>query len=188
MNFKRSTTKTGANGIQQFFATEKLHFTTIEVGIFSTIPKTYVFQSEVCHLFTRLNLRQFVFIFIVYGVDEYVPRFHAVHVRFHLDGSVFTRYHGRNYETFTSKIIKTEMGFGHANQFNVAVQTTVKREIRHLRIYVIVGRVIDKNCNLIFLFQRCRHVHTPGRITAVVVRQFFPVYVHVCRRICATNF
>ena len=80
------------------------------------------------------------------------------------------------------------MGFGHGNQIDISVKTAVESEVGHLRINAVVGGVIHGNRKGILPRQLVGQIHTPGGITAVVVREMFPVQIDVGGGIGTVDF
>ena len=78
------------------------------------------------------------------------------------------------------------MVFRHADERYVAVNAAVKREVRHLRIYVVVRRVVRDYREQVF-FECFGQAHTKSRISAVVRGDLFAVPIDLGGRVHAVK-
>ena len=109
-------------------------------------------------------------------------------INLYLNTCVLTVYGRSDLYAGSGVIIKIEVRLCYRNKVYVTVKTAVEGEIRHLRIYGLVGRIIydDRKC-VVACLEAVSKVYSPSRVTAVVMIKLLAVKIKVCGRICAAD-
>ena len=88
-------------------------------------------------------------------------------------------HHRRDMQAGAAVGLQIKVRIRHGDDVHIAVQTAVEGEVCRLRIDILVGCIVHEDHQRVFLAQRGRDFHPPGRVAAVMMRQAFAVHVHI---------
>ena len=112
------------------------------------------------------------------------------HIDLRADMRVPSLHHRRDRDARAAEVHQIEVGGRHADQVHVAVEAAVEREVRHLRIDRVIGRVVHHHDDqrIAGAADAVGHVHAPGGVAAVVMREVPAADVHVRGGVRAADF
>ena len=112
------------------------------------------------------------------------------HIDLRADMRVPSLHHRRDRDARAAEVHQIEVGGRYADQVHVAVEAAVEREVRHLRINRVIGRVVHHHDDqrIAGAADAVGHVHAPGRVAAVVMREVPAADVHVRGGVRAADF
>ena len=152
------------------------------------MPQVHVLDLKRNLFICRLDLADLVAFLITDSVSDLLTVGQLGGENLDLNGSLCSINCGSDLQTAAAIVIKIKMALVHAYKVNVAVNTAVERKVSHLRVYGLVCGIIHEDSDLGLVGQLLGNIHTPGRITAVVVSKLLTANVNVRRRVCAANF
>ena len=88
----------------------------------------------------------------------------------------------------TTIVVQIKMRFAYGNHIYVSIQTSVEGEVCHLRIHMVIWRVVHCHNNLILFCKKIRNIDSPGRITAIVTAGLLAVDIERCTGIGSLEF
>ena len=86
-----------------------------------------------------------------------------------------------------SIIIQIKMCFWYRNHIDITIQTAIECKVCHLWIYMIVWCIIYCNYNFIFISQKVCYIHSPCRVSTIMMSSFFSINIKPCTRVCSVK-
>ena len=188
IDLEGAATKSTANVVDNGLALNDLCLTAIEVGVLAAVPKMNVLDLKVYLSLGRLSLCDLVFFLVINGVNDLLTLGKILDIYFNLNLCILAIDRGSDLDAGCAVVIKVKMSLVDTNEVYVTVKTAVEGEVRHLGVNGLIGSVINNNCDLGRIGDLLGDVYSPGRITAVVVRELLAANVNVSGGICAAEF
>ena len=188
IDLEGTATEARAYVVKYSLALNYLCLTAVEVRIAATVPEMNVLDLKYNLLIGRFDLLKLVFFLVIKGVNYLLTLCKLGGENFNLNLCVSTINCGSDHYTGCSVVIKVKVRLVHCDKVYVSVKTAVEGKVCHLRINLLVGRVVNDNRDLGSVGDLLGDIYSPSRVTAVVMSELFAVNVNVSRRICAAEF
>ena len=177
-------TEPAADAVQHRAVPEQLGGEGIEVGVLAAMP-----QMDLVHLqFGLVGGVGGLGSHVAVGVADGVPHSGAVggtgEPALHRDLAADI---GGQVQAAAAVIGKFKMGGGHAEDVHIPVEAAVEGEVGRLGINTVVGGVVHRDDQQVFVLQGAGELHPPGGVAAVVVGQLFTVQVDIRRGVGAVD-
>ena len=147
-----------------------------------------IFNFHYCTGFITGHFANGVTLFILYHIMKLriFAGFSYINLDFNL--CIITAELRSNLYSGSSVIIKIKMRIIHAYDIHISVKTAIESKVCHLGINFVICSIIHCDDKKIHGAEIRSHIHSPGRISAVVMSYVFPVEINICRRVCTFYF
>ena len=150
------------------------------------MPKSDALDIESNLLFRGLKCRNGIAVLIKHCVTEDCALGGSIYL--YLNLSVSALYCRSHLKTRCSVVFELEVVVFCADKVYVSVQTAVECEVCYLRIYSVVGSVVNRNGYKVVILYFFGKVNSEGRVSAVVVNKVLTADIYIGRGVSAVYF